>query len=183
LAGSDRAHCPLGAPSPTRQSRTSTEDHHSDANVLVVEDDHFTRLIQVVLDPTTPAARRHAFADFFAHDEPDFEGWCERVRARAGGLFPAAVRLVAPPCDIRFHLRSAVGLVVEALPVGWSELNAAPQLRVVQKFGVNLRNIDRAACAARGVEILTLRRVCRACIDVDAHAGSARERGRWIDHT
>ncbi len=139
-----------------------------DRSVLVVEDDHFTRLVQVVLDPTTPAERHRAFADFFAHDEPDFEGWCERLRGRVGGLFPATVRLVATPCDLRRHLRGAAGLVVEALQVGRNELDAAPHLRVIQKFGVNLRNIDHAACAARGVEILTLRR--RANVSCAEHA-------------
>jgi hypothetical protein len=42
--------------------------------VIVVEDDVFTRLIQVVLDPAVPAARVDAFRDFMAHDEPDFIG-------------------------------------------------------------------------------------------------------------
>jgi phosphoglycerate dehydrogenase-like enzyme len=69
---------------------------------------------------------------------------------------------------MRRHLRSASGLVVEALPVGPSELVAAPHLRVVQKFGINLRNIDRPACAARGIEVLTLRR--RANVSCAEHA-------------
>jgi hypothetical protein len=30
-----------------------------------------------------------------AHDEPDFAGWCERLRARAGALYPSEVRLVS----------------------------------------------------------------------------------------
>jgi phosphoglycerate dehydrogenase-like enzyme len=139
-----------------------------DANVLVVEDDYFTRLIQVVLDPAVPAARRRAFADFFAHDEPDFEGWCERTRSRAGDLLPVVVHLVASLPEMRLHLRSAIGLVVEALPVGPGELEAAPHLRVVQKFGVNLRNIDCAACVGRGIQVLTLRR--RANISCAEHA-------------
>ena len=57
--------------------------------VLVVEDDRFLRVVGVVLDPDTPAERTAAFADFFAHDEPDFDGYCQRVRARVGGLVPA----------------------------------------------------------------------------------------------
>jgi len=44
--------------------------------VVVVEDDPFPRLIQVILDPATPAARVAAFSHFFAHEEPDFAGWC-----------------------------------------------------------------------------------------------------------
>ena len=63
--------------------------------IVVVEDDPFPRLIQVLLDPQTSAERRAAFADFMAHDLPDFDGWCERVRRNAPGLYPAAVRLVS----------------------------------------------------------------------------------------
>jgi phosphoglycerate dehydrogenase-like enzyme len=124
--------------------------------------------IQVVLDPTTLAERQRAFADFFAHDEPDFEGWCERLRSRVGSLFLAAVRLIARQGDLLRYLRPAVGLIVEGLEVGQRELDAAPHLRVVQKFGVNLRNIDRAACVSKGIEILTLRR--RANVSCAEHA-------------
>jgi hypothetical protein len=48
--------------------------------VIVVEDDPFTRLIPLVLDPNASEERRSAFADFMSTDEPDFAGWCERVR-------------------------------------------------------------------------------------------------------
>ena len=48
--------------------------------VIVVENDPFTRLIQIALDPTTPDERIKGFADFMAHDEPDFAGWIARVR-------------------------------------------------------------------------------------------------------
>ena len=48
--------------------------------VLVVEDDPFLRIIQVVLDPRTTDERRSAFANFFAHDLPDFDGWCADLR-------------------------------------------------------------------------------------------------------
>ena len=43
--------------------------------VLVVEDDAFTRIVQIVLDPSTPAERLADYADFFSHDEPDFADW------------------------------------------------------------------------------------------------------------
>jgi hypothetical protein len=56
----------------------------SERPVIVVEDDPFTRLIQIVLDPDTGEERRSAFADFMSHDEPDFQGWIERLRERAG---------------------------------------------------------------------------------------------------
>jgi hypothetical protein len=41
---------------------------------IVMEEDHFLKIVPVVLDPATPEAHRRAVADFFAHDEPDFLG-------------------------------------------------------------------------------------------------------------
>ncbi|MBM3529369.1 MAG: hypothetical protein FJX62_14860 [Alphaproteobacteria bacterium] len=126
--------------------------------IIVVEDDPFTRLIQIVLDPGTPAERHAAFADFMSVDEPDFAGWCERVRAGSPGLYPADVRLVTSADEMRAQLGDACALVVEGFRVGPEELSAGPKLRAVQKYGAILRNIDTAACAARGVKVLPLRR-------------------------
>jgi len=136
--------------------------------VIVVEDDPFTRLIKVVLDPGTTDERRAAFADFFAHDEPDFAGWCERVRRRVSGLYPAEVRLVSSQQELRASLAGAGVLVVESFNVGDAELGVADKLVAVQKYGTITRNIDAAACAARSVKILTLRR--RANIACAEHA-------------
>jgi phosphoglycerate dehydrogenase-like enzyme len=138
-----------------------------DPPTIVIEDDPFLRALAVVLDPTTAAERHAAFADFFAHDEPDFDGWCARVRERAGALFPAAVRLVDTPEELRASLPAAKGLVVESLAVGRAELAAAPQLVAVQKYGAIPRNIDADACTERGVKILTIRRRANiACAEV-----------------
>jgi len=126
--------------------------------VVVVEDDRFLRIVEVVLDPNVSPERVAAFADFFAHDEPDFAGWCEQLRRRAQNLYPADVRLVAAPDALRHNLAAADALIVESLAVGAEEIAAAPRLAAVQKFGVDLRRIDAAACAARGVKLLTLRR-------------------------
>jgi phosphoglycerate dehydrogenase-like enzyme len=126
--------------------------------ILVVEDDPFPRLIQVILDPQTSAERRAAFAAFMAHDLPDFDGWCEKVRRNAPGLYPAEVRLVSSPEELHAALPGASALVVESLQVGPVELALADRLRVVQKYGTITRNIDSAACAASNVQILTLRR-------------------------
>jgi len=130
----------------------------SGGSVIVVEDDPFTRLIQIVLDPTVSAERRAAFADFMAHDEPDFDGWCAQLRTRAGTLAPAEVRLVTTEEEMRANLANATVVVVESFAIGADELADAPQLKVVQKFGVTLRNIDVAACESAGVPVLTLRR-------------------------
>lgn len=136
--------------------------------IIVVEDDPFTRLIPIVLDPESAEERRTAFADFMAHDEPDFDGWVRRVRAGAGSLYPAQVRMVASQNEMRAALGDAHVLVVESLRVGADDLAAAPTLKVVQKFGSQLRNIDTAACAAKGVKVLSIRR--RANISCAEHA-------------
>lgn len=136
--------------------------------VIVVEDDPFTRLIPLVLDPNASEERRQAFADFMSTDEPDFAGWCARVRADAGQLHPADVRMVTSEEEMRAHLEDAVALVVESFRVGRDDLAAAPRLKVLQKFGTILRNIDTAACAQRNIKLRTLRR--RANISCAEHA-------------
>ena len=137
-------------------------------NVLAVEDDRFLRMLGVVLDPATTSERRAAYADFFAHDEPDFDGYCRRVRERVGRLYPCEVRLVETQEELRSALPGSIAIVTESLRVGSDELQAGDDLRAVQKFGVNPRNIDVAACAAKGIKVLTLRR--RANIACAEHA-------------
>jgi phosphoglycerate dehydrogenase-like enzyme len=135
--------------------------------VLVVEDDRFLRIVGIVLDPMTAAERTAAYADFFAHDEPDFAGWCERVRRRAPGLFPSEVRLVDTQDTLRAALPDCRALMVESLAVGREEIAAAPRLAAVQKYGFLTRNIDFAACAERGIKVLTIRRRANiACAEV-----------------
>ncbi|MGA8815890.1 MAG: hypothetical protein WB624_01265, partial [Xanthobacteraceae bacterium] len=63
-------------------------------NLIVVEDDRFLRVVQVVLDPHVSSERVAAYTDFFAHDEPNLAGWCDKVRRQAGQLYPAEVRMV-----------------------------------------------------------------------------------------
>jgi phosphoglycerate dehydrogenase-like enzyme len=134
----------------------------------VVEDDPWTRLIGVVLDPTTSEERRAAFADFMSPDEPDFAGWCEKVRARLGALYPSEVRLVHAQEELRASLPLANALVVESFAVGADELRCAPRLKAIHKYGAILRNIDLAACADAGVKVLTVRR--RANVACAEHA-------------
>jgi len=126
--------------------------------VLVVEDDPFLRMLELVLDPDASAERRAAFADFFAHEEPDFDGYCARVRARAAGLFPAQVRMVDTVEELHANLADGHAVVLESLPLTREALAAVRRLKVVQKFGVGLSNIDTQACAAGGVKVLTIRR-------------------------
>jgi phosphoglycerate dehydrogenase-like enzyme len=136
--------------------------------VIVVEDDPFTRLIPIVLDPASSEERRAAFADFMAHDEPDFDGWVARVRAGAASIHPADVRMVTSEAEMRANLPDAHAVVVESFQVREPDLALAGRLKVVQKFGAILRNIDTAACARRGIAVRTLRR--RANISCAEHA-------------
>ena len=148
--------------------RCSVQPMSSNRPVLVVEDDVWARLIAVVLDPRTSAERLAAFADFMSPDQPDFPAWCERLRQRAGGLYPSDVRLVSSQEELRANLEDADAVVVELFVMGTPELSLAPHLKVVQKYGVVLRNIDTAACKASGVEVLGVRR--RANIACAEHA-------------
>jgi phosphoglycerate dehydrogenase-like enzyme len=136
--------------------------------VIVVEDDPFTRLIPLVLDPNANKERFAAFADFMSTDEPDFAGWCARVRQGAPNIYPAEVRLVESEEEMRANLKDCVALVVESFRVGPDDLAMAPKLKAVQKFGTRLRNIDAAACAGKNIKLLTIRR--RANISCAEHA-------------
>ena len=137
--------------------------------VLVVEDDPFPRLIQVILDPAAPAARHAAFSHFFAHEEPDFAGWCARLRKRLKRLHPAEVRLVDDPPSLLAALPGARVVVTESLAVGKAEVAAAGKsLRIVQKYGTVLSIIDTAACKRARIRVLTLRR--RVNISCAEHA-------------
>ena len=89
------------------------EPHHTlssavpDTPLLVVEDDPFLRVLQVLLDPDTPAERYAAFADFFAHEEPDFDGYCARVRARRRRPVPGPGAMVETQEEMRAALADA----------------------------------------------------------------------------
>jgi phosphoglycerate dehydrogenase-like enzyme len=126
---------------------------------FVVENDTFLRLIQVVLDPSAPEERFKAFAHFCLHDLPDFRGWCEKVRAQAGNLYPSDVLLVDDQSQLAAALPGATVAVAEELRIGANDVAVAGEsLKFVQKYGVTMRNIDQAACEKAGIRILTIRR-------------------------
>jgi phosphoglycerate dehydrogenase-like enzyme len=126
---------------------------------IVVENDSFLRLIQVVLDPTAPPERVEAIAHFCKHDLPDFRGWCAKIRSRVPALYPAEVRLVDNQADLLGNLFGATVVVVEELTVGTAAIAAAGGLlKCVQKYGFTTRDIDHAACEKAGVKVLTVRR-------------------------
>jgi phosphoglycerate dehydrogenase-like enzyme len=137
---------------------------------IVIEEDHFLKIVPVVLDPAASEPQRHAVAEFFAHDEPDFFGWCDRLRARLPGLYPAQVVFAADPADLAAKIADADGIVVESLPIDAAVLDRARRLAVVHKFGTLTSNIDLAACAARGVTVTTQRRIVNVAVAEQACA-------------
>jgi lactate dehydrogenase-like 2-hydroxyacid dehydrogenase len=137
---------------------------------IVIEEDHFLKIIPVVLDPATAPAHQRAVAEFFAHDEPDFLGWCARLRERLPGLYPAQVVFAEDEADLAGKIADADGIVVESLVVDAALLERAPRLAVVQKFGTITGNIDLAACAARGVAVETLHRMVNVAVAEQAFA-------------
>jgi glyoxylate reductase len=126
--------------------------------VIVIEDASNLRLLQVTLDPETQAERQAAIADYYCADGTDFNAWLIAQRARLPQLFPATVRPVRTQGQLRAALRDAEAVVLQDLKFGSVELNAGARLALVQKFGTLTREIDRAACDARGVRVATQRR-------------------------
>ncbi len=125
---------------------------------LLIEEDHFLKIVPVILDPDIPPAHRDAVADFFVHDVPDFLGWCERLRARVPALYPAKIVWAQDQADFLAKLPDADAAIVESLVVDRAALASAPRLRIVQKFGTIGANIDQAACAERGIAVAFLHR-------------------------
>ena len=126
--------------------------------VLLGEDDYFTTLIAIVLDPKADPLSKTAFADFFANDLPDFDGWCQRIRDNVGAFYPAEIRTLADESEVAAKIKGAHALIVEAMPVTRQMIDAADSLVAVQRYGTVLRRIDTVACAAKGIKVLTLRR-------------------------
>ncbi len=108
--------------------------------------------------PATVPDHRHAVADFFAHDVPDFLGWCEGLRARIPGLYPARVVWARDQAELLAKLPEADGVIVESLEIDRAALAVAKRLKVVHKFGTITANIDQAACAERNIAVATLHR-------------------------
>ena len=125
---------------------------------IVVEDDHFLKILGVILDPTAPEPHRAAVCRFFAHDVPDFLGWCEQLRAHLPGLYPAEVVFVADQKELTAKIPRADAAIVESLVIDRSILTSAPRLALVHKFGTITNNIDLAACAEHNVPVSTVRR-------------------------
>jgi glyoxylate reductase len=137
---------------------------------IVIEEDHFLKIIPVVLDPATPSAHRRAVAEFFAHDVPDFPAWCTQLRERLEGLYPAEVVFAEDEDDLAGKIVDADAVIVESFVIDAALIARAPRLALVQKFGTLTGNIDLAACAARGIAVETSRRMVNVAVAEQAFA-------------
>ena len=137
---------------------------------IILEDDHILRIVAVILDPNVSKQQKEAICTFFAHDVPDFLGWCEQVRARLPGLAPADIVFVTDQAGLRENIADADAVIVESLIIDHSVLAAAQRLALVQKFGTVTNNINVAACAERGVTVSTLRRKVNNAVAEQAFA-------------
>lgn len=138
--------------------------------VVVAQNDPIIRNFQVVLDPDAPRDRFDAIADYFSVDMPEFTRWCDELRGRASKVWPAEFQMFDEQEDFAAALANADAAVVETFTVGEAELEAAPRLKIVHKFGVDLRNIDLAACERRGVVVKPLRRRVNGAVAEHAFA-------------
>jgi phosphoglycerate dehydrogenase-like enzyme len=90
------------------------------------------------------------------------------VRRSVPGLFPAQFEMVGDIDAFHAAIGDADGIICESLPVGEEELSRASNLKIVQKFGTDMRTIDVDACTHRGIAVRPLRR--RVNIAVAEHA-------------
>jgi phosphoglycerate dehydrogenase-like enzyme len=135
---------------------------------IVVEFDHYLRILAVMLDPQAPEEHRRAVADFFAHDIPDLTARCERFRGEIPGLFPADVQFAANEEELASLLPDADIVVLESLRLDAESVARLKPKAIVLKFGALTLNIDVGACARRRISVLTLPR--KVNIAVAEHA-------------
>ena len=125
---------------------------------ILIEDDVFTRVLDVVLNPECSNERKVAFADFFAHDVPDFLLWAKSLKNHARNLINCKVQFIHSDQELREKLPFANVLILESLALSKSDIDSAPNLMAVQKYGYLTKNIDTSACLASGIKVLRIRR-------------------------
>ena len=125
--------------------------------VVFGEADNMFRILAAAL---APDAVGEAFVTaFFRANMPDdaalrLAAWARRYALPA----PLEVRVCADEDELATSLGEADVLVVEQQRVTAELVARAPRLRLVQKYGVDTRSIDLAACRARAIPVKTLLR-------------------------
>ncbi len=127
-------------------------------STIVVQDDKILRFLQVILDPEVTPTRINAFHDYLAFDIPNPDAWFEEQRKRAANIYPSSVRMVENEEQMRANLSKADAVVSESFSIGADEITAGEKLRLIQKFGVDTRNIDLNACRDANIPVRVLRR-------------------------
>jgi len=125
---------------------------------IVVQDDKILRFLEVILDPDVSEERVEAFRDYLSCDVPDPDVWFDEQRRLAAAIYPSTVKMVADEAQMNAALPDADAVVSESFSIGADELALAGTLKLIQKFGVDARNVDLDACAAAEVPVKTLRR-------------------------
>lgn len=125
--------------------------------ITFAEPDNMFRLAEVALTGTmTTHAER--ILDYFLGDEAD-RGAELILAASAHGVHPLEVRIREEGQALEELLPGTVVLVTEAERICATHLDLAPQLRLVQKFGSILDNIDVEHARARGIDVVPMRRI------------------------
>jgi phosphoglycerate dehydrogenase-like enzyme len=149
---------------------------------ILVESDHFLKILPVILDPKAQDEHRRAVADFFAHDIPDFSAWSEKFRAEILGLYPAEVEFAADQAEFEDKLSDADAVIVESLMVGRAAVAKLKPLAIVHKFGAVASNIDVTACEERRITVFKMPRRGNIAVAEQAFAlmiALAKEIGRY----
>ncbi len=135
---------------------------------IVVQDDHIIRALSVLLDPDCPQERTDAFEDYYSVDMPEFREWRDRLRGKYTNVFPSKVVLTHSQDELDNALPDADAVVVEDFLFTTKQLDLAPKVRICHNFRTDMRNIDEAACASRGVVVKPFFR--RVNVAVGEHA-------------
>ncbi|NKB19070.1 MAG: hypothetical protein GKS01_00860 [Alphaproteobacteria bacterium] len=131
---------------------------------LVIQNDHIIRALSVILDPDCDPERLAGFADYYSVDMPEFPQWCEEMRKKYTAVAPSRVVLTNSQEEFRAALPEADAVVIEDFVVGEEELALAPNLKIVQNFRTDMRNVDEAACAARNIPALPFHRTVNVAV-------------------
>ncbi|MGA0344968.1 MAG: 2-hydroxyacid dehydrogenase [Alphaproteobacteria bacterium] len=135
---------------------------------IVVQDDHIIRALSVILDPDCPEDRVDAFEDYYSVDMPEFRKWRDGLQKKYTNVFPATVILTHSQEELDNSLKEADGVVVEDFIFGQKQLDFGPKIKICHNFRTDMRNIDEAACEARGVIVRPFFR--RVNVAVGEHA-------------
>ncbi len=148
---------------------------------ILVEADHFLKILPVILDPKADDEHARAVADFFAHDI-DFPAWCETFRTQISGLYPADVDLAADQAELEAKLPEADAVIVEGLTLDRAAVAKMKPTCIVHKFGAITSNIDRRACEERRINVFAVARQGNVAVAEQAFAlmmAAAKDIGRY----